>query len=67
MQVKIDFQLNRRFGVTERIIFGLVMHGFSNAREIYLSLPVFSDAVIANAIKNLVNQQILSADMKQER
>jgi|GEM_PF-1050151 len=64
MQVKIDFQLNRRFGVTERIIFGLVMHGFSNAREIYLSLPVFSDAVIANAIKNLVNQQILSADIE---
>lgn len=64
MQVKIDFKLSRRFGVTERIIFGLVMRGFSNAREIFLALPLFSDAVIANAIKNLVNQQILSADIE---
>lgn len=64
MQVKIDFNLSRRFGAAERIIFGLVMRGFSNAREIFLALPLFSDAVIANAIRNLVNQQILSADIE---
>lgn len=64
MQVRIDFQLNHRFGVPEKIVFGLVMHGFTNAREIFLALPIFSDAVIANAIRNLVNQQILSADVE---
>lgn len=63
MQVTIDFQLNRRFGVTERIVFGMVMHGFTNAREIYLALPIFSDAVIAEAIRNLVNRQIINADV----
>ncbi len=64
MKVKIDFQLNRSFGKVERLIFRLVLNGFSNAREIYMSMPVFSDAVIANAIRHLVNQQILSADVK---
>ncbi len=61
MKVKIDFQLNRRFGVVERIIFRLVLNGFSNAREIELALPIFSDAVIANAIRHLVNEQIIAA------
>ena len=64
MKVRIDFQLNRRFGVVERIIFRLVLNGFSNAREIEFSLPIFSDAVIANAIRHLVNEQILSADVE---
>lgn len=63
MQVTIDFHLNYRFGVVERVVFRLVMNGFSDAQEIALSLPIFSDAVIANAIKNLVNQQILSANI----
>lgn len=67
MQVSIDFQLNYRFSVVERVIFGLVMNGYSDAREIALSLPIFSDAVIANAIKNLVNQQILSANIDSGR
>ena len=64
MKVRIDFQLNRRFGVVERIILRLVLNGFSNAREIEFSLPIFSDAVIANAIRHLVNEQILSADVE---
>ena len=64
MKVKIDFKLNRRFGVVERLIFRLVLNGFTNAREIRLSLPIFSDAVIANAIRSLVNEQILSADVE---
>ena len=63
MKAKIDFQLNRQFGVVERIIFRLVLNGFTNAREIKLSLPLFSDAVIANAVKHLVNEQIISADI----
>ena len=64
MKIKIDFKLNRRFGVVERLIFRLVLNGFTNAREIRLSLPIFSDAVIANAIRSLVNEQILSADVE---
>ena len=64
MKVKVDFCLNRRFGVVERLIFRLVLNGYSNAREIGLSLPIFSDAVIANAIRRLVNEQIISADIE---
>lgn len=61
MKIKIDFQLNRQFGVVERIIFRLVLNGFTDAKEIAEALPVFSDTVIANGIKTLVNRQILSA------
>lgn len=60
MKVKIDFQLNRQFGVVERIIFRFVLRGFTDTREIANALPLFSDFVIANAIKSLVNRQILS-------
>lgn len=61
MRIRIDFQLNRQFGVVERIIFRLVLNGFSDVKEIAKALPVFSDAVIANGIKTLVNRQIFSA------
>ena len=64
MKVKVDFCLNRRFGAVERLIFSLVLNGYSNAREIRLSLPIFSDAVIANAIRHLVNEQIISTDIE---
>ena len=64
MKVKIDFQLNRQFGVVERIIFRLVLKGFTDAREIAKALPIFSDTVIANGIKKLVNRQILSAKIE---
>lgn len=64
MKVKVDFQLNRRFGVIERLIFSLVLNGFYSAREIELALPIFSDAVIANAVRHLVNEQIISADVE---
>ncbi len=64
MKVKIDFQLNRQFGVVENIIFRLVLNGFSDSNEIAKALPLFSDSVIANGIKHLVNRQILSADIE---
>lgn len=63
MKIKIDFQLNRSFGVVERIIFRLVLNGFTDAKEMVDALPIFSDVVIANAIKHLVNRQILSANV----
>lgn len=64
MTVKIDFQLNYQYGVIERIIFRLVLNGFSDAQEIYSALPIFSDTVIANGIKNLVNRQMIKADVE---
>ena len=64
MKVKIDFQLNRRFGVVERIIFRLVLNGFNDASEIADAIPIFSDTVIASGIKTLVNRQILSAKIE---
>ena len=64
MKVKIDFQLNRQFGVVENIIFRLILNGFTDSREITQALPLFSDSVIANGIKHLVNRQILAADIE---
>lgn len=64
MKVKIDFQLNRQFGVVENIIFRLILNGFTDSREITKALPLFSDSVIANGIKPLVNRQILAADIE---
>ena len=67
MQIKIDFQLSCQLGVVERTIFRLVLNGFTNAEEIVSALPIFSDAVIANGIKYLVNRQILSANIDSGR
>ena len=64
MKVKIDLQLNRQFGVVEKIIFRLVLNRFTDSREIAEALPLFSDSVIANGIKHLVNRQILAADIE---
>lgn len=64
MKVKIDFQLNRQFGVVENILFRLILNGFTDSREITKALPLFSDSVIANGIKHLVNRQILAADIE---
>ena len=64
MKVKIDLQLNRQFGVVEKIIFRLVLNRFTDSREIAEALPLFSDSVIANGIKHLVNRKILAADIE---
>lgn len=64
MRIRIDFQLNRQFGIVERIIFRLILNGFTDSREIAKALPLFSDSVIANGIKHLVNRQVLTADIE---
>ncbi len=64
MRIKMDFQLNRQFGVVERTIFRLVLNGFTDVKEIGSALPVFSDTVIANGIKQLVNRQIIVASLE---
>ena len=64
MNVQIDFTLNRRFfGVVELTIFRLVLNGMTSAGQISNLLWIFSDEVIASAIRNLVNGQILCADL----
>jgi hypothetical protein len=63
MNVRIDFSLNRRFGMVEQIIFRLILNGLTSAQQISNLLWIFSDEVIANAIRRLVNQQIVSADV----
>ena len=55
MTVQIDFALNRRFGVVEQTIFRLVLNGLTNIQQISNLLWIFSDEVIANAIRKLVN------------
>ena len=63
MTVQIDFALNRRFGVVEQTIFRLVLNGLTNIQQISNLLWIFSDEVIANAIRKLVNQQVFCADL----
>ena len=64
MRIRIDYQLNRQFGVVERIIFRLALNGFSDSREIAKALPLFSNSVLANGIKHLVNRQVLATDIE---
>jgi uncharacterized membrane protein YraQ (UPF0718 family) len=67
MTVKIDFSLGRRFGVVEQTIFRFVLNGLTDAKQISDLLWVFSDVVIANALRKLVNQQILRADIESRK
>ena len=64
MTARIDFSLSRRFSIVERIIFRLVLGGVREVRTITALLSLFSDSVVANAIKKLVNFQILNADLE---
>lgn len=67
MTVNLDFSLGFRFGVVEQTIFRLVLNGVTSSRQISELLWVFSDAVLANAIKELVNHQVISADLASQR
>lgn len=67
MTVKIDFSLSRRFGVVEHTIFRLVLNGLTDAKQISVLMWVFSDVVIANALRRLVNQQIIRVDIESRK
>lgn len=67
MIVNVDFSLGRRFGVVEQTIFRLVLNGLTDAKQISNFLGVFSDVVIANALRRLVNQQIISVDIESRK
>lgn len=62
MTTRIDFTLSKRYGVVEQAIFRLVLNGVADVRVITNILCLYSDQVIANAIKRLVSFQILSAN-----
>ena len=63
MQVKFDFILNRQYSSVEKTIFRLVLNGVTNALEIRKLLWILSDEVIAEAVRKLVNRQILKVDL----
>ena len=63
MQVKFDFILNRQYSSVEKTIFRLVLNGITNALEIRKLLWILSDEVIAEAVRKLVNRQILKVDL----
>lgn len=67
MKVKIDFSLCRRFGVVEQTIFRLILNGLTNPQQIGAFLWVFSDEVIANSLRKLVNQQIIRVDIESRK
>ena len=64
MKVKIDFSIDRFFGVVEQMIFRLVLNGLRNVKQIKQLLWLFSDEVIANALIRLVNKQVLRIDLE---
>lgn len=64
MNFRIDFSLSSRYGVVEQTIFRLVLARVCEVQTIRNLLPIYSDEVLANAIKNLVNYQILSANLE---
>lgn len=61
-----DIILARRFGAVERTVFRLVLNGYDDVREIRDLLRLFSLPVIANAVRHLVNSQILTVDTTSE-
>ena len=63
MIIKIDFVLNDNVDIVGQTIFHLVINGICNSLVISDLLRIYSDDVIANAIRKLVNGQIISADI----
>lgn len=65
MIIKIDFSLSpRRYQTVEQTIFRLVLGGLVETQTIATLLCIYSDDVIANAVKKLVNYQILAANLE---
>ncbi len=64
MSIGIDFMLSHRFGAVEQTIFRLVLNDVPGVRDITALLSIYTDDVIANAIKRLVNYQLLRADLE---
>lgn len=63
MRVKIDFTLSRNLGAVSQAVFRLVLCGVYDAKTIADLLRIYSNEVLANAIRKLVNIQMLTADL----
>lgn len=63
MTIKTDFKLTARYGVVDRVIFRLILHGITEGKSIANALPIFSDSVIANSLQNLTNNQLINVDV----
>ena len=63
MNVKFDFTLSRNFGVVSQAVFRLVLCGVHDVKTITNLLRIYSNDVLANAIRKLVNSQILTANL----
>lgn len=63
MKINLDFTLSWRFSVVEKTIFRLILNGVSNAQHISDLLRIFSEEVIADSIRKLVNQQLIYANI----
>ena len=64
MNYRVDFSISNRFQVIEQAIFRLACHGVLDVELIKALLNIFSEQVIAIAIRNLVNAQLLQADLE---
>ncbi|MHC1731941.1 MAG: hypothetical protein AB9888_07950 [Bacteroidales bacterium] len=62
MKVKFDILLNFKFEALEQAIFYTVLLGYRDVSIIKQYLNIFDDDVIAVAIRNLVNKQLLTAN-----
>jgi sulfur transfer complex TusBCD TusB component (DsrH family) len=67
MKVKLDFMLNKtKFGVIDQAIFQLVLNSCTSIKDIRKYLFIFDKDVLAKAICNLVNNQIILVNISQK-
>ncbi len=64
MNYRVDFSISNRFRVVEQAVFRLACNGVLDIVLIKALLNIFSEQVIAIAIRNLVNAQLLQADLE---
>lgn len=60
----LDFILSKRYSIVEQTIFKLVLSGVYDMQKISALICIYSDSVLANAVKHLVNYQILEANVQ---
>ncbi len=64
MNYRVDFSISNGFHIVEQAVFRLACNGVVDVDLIKALLNIFSEQVIAIAIRNLVNAQILQADLE---
>ena len=64
MNYRVDFSISNSFHIVEQAVFRLACNGVLDIDLIKALLNIFSEQVIAIAIRNLVNAQILQADLE---